>query len=178
MPGMLAVLLDYDPVVHVEIGPLSVSPHGLGIAIGFLLVLALDAFALKLASDLLEETFIVDSFGWALLAALIVAAVSVALEVLFGTNDDDTYSLRVVQRIARRQGGGAETDGARGGGGLKTPLNSPWDIFIAGNTGYIAMAGPHQIWTIDLRTNRADPLAGSGQLEVSTRALMSAPTTQ
>jgi uncharacterized membrane protein YvlD (DUF360 family) len=80
------------------------------LALGFLLVLALDAFALKLASDLLDETFVVDSFGWALLAALIVAAVSVVLEVVFGTNDDDTYSLRVVQRIARRQGGGARTD--------------------------------------------------------------------
>ena len=36
----------------------------------------------------------------------LVAAVSVFLEVIFGTNDDDTYTLRVVQRIARRQGGG------------------------------------------------------------------------
>jgi uncharacterized membrane protein YvlD (DUF360 family) len=80
------------------------------LAIGFLLVLALDAFVLKLASDFLDETFVVDSFGWALLAALIVAAVSVVLEVLFGTNDEDTYSIRVVQRVARRQGGGAQTD--------------------------------------------------------------------
>jgi hypothetical protein len=30
--------------------------------------------------------------------------------VIFGTNDDDTYTLRVVQRIARRQGGPARTD--------------------------------------------------------------------
>ena len=56
------------------------------------------------------NTFAVDNFGWALLAALLVAAVSVVLEVIFGTNDDDTYTLRVVQRIARRQGGGARTD--------------------------------------------------------------------
>jgi uncharacterized membrane protein YvlD (DUF360 family) len=80
------------------------------LVVGFLLVLALDAFALKLASEVLDETFVVDSFWWALLAALIVAAVSVALEVVFGTNDEDTYSLRVVQRIARRQGGGDPTD--------------------------------------------------------------------
>ena len=65
---------------------------------------------LKLASDLLENTFVVDNFGWALLAALLVAAVSVVLEVIFGTNDDDTYTLRVVQRIARRQGGATRTD--------------------------------------------------------------------
>jgi uncharacterized membrane protein YvlD (DUF360 family) len=80
------------------------------LALGFLLVLALNAFVLKLASDVLENTFSVDSLGWALLGALVVAAVSVVLEVVFGTNDDDTYTLRVVQRIARRQGGGQRTD--------------------------------------------------------------------
>ena len=80
------------------------------LALGFLLVLALNAFVLKLASDALENTFVVDNFGWALLAALLVAAVSVVLEVIFGTNDDDTYTLRVVQRIARRQGGATRTD--------------------------------------------------------------------
>lgn len=29
--------LDYDPIVHIELGPLNISPHGLGIAVGFLL---------------------------------------------------------------------------------------------------------------------------------------------
>jgi uncharacterized membrane protein YvlD (DUF360 family) len=80
------------------------------LALGFVLVLLVDALVLKLASDLLDNTFVVDNFGWALLAALLVAAVSVALEVIFGTNDDDTYTLRVVQRIARRQGGATRTD--------------------------------------------------------------------
>jgi uncharacterized membrane protein YvlD (DUF360 family) len=80
------------------------------LALGFLLVLVLNAIVLKLASDLLEDTFSVDSLWWALLAALVVAAVSVMLEVVFGTNDDDTYTLRVVQRIARRQGGEQRTD--------------------------------------------------------------------
>ncbi len=50
----------------------------------------------------------------------------------------------------------------RGGSGRKIPLNSPWDIFIHDNTGYIAMAGPHQIWSIDLKTNRFEPFAGTG----------------
>ncbi len=81
------------------------------LALGFLLVLAVNAFVLKLASDVLPgNTFSVDSFWWALLAALIVAAVSVVLEVVLGTNDDDTYTLRVVQRVARRQGGEERTD--------------------------------------------------------------------
>ena len=80
------------------------------IALGFVLVLLLNALVLKLASDLLENTFIVDNFGWALLGALVVAAVSVVLEVIFGTNDEDTYTVRVVQRIAKRQGGAVRTD--------------------------------------------------------------------
>jgi uncharacterized membrane protein YvlD (DUF360 family) len=80
------------------------------LGVGFVLVLLLNALVLKLGSDILESTYHVDDFGWALLAALIVAAVSVVLEVLFGTNDDDTYTLRVVQRIAKRQGGATRTD--------------------------------------------------------------------
>ena len=51
-----------------------------------------------------------DNFGWALLAALVVAAVSVFLSVIFGTNDDDTYTIQVTQRIARRQGGATRTN--------------------------------------------------------------------
>jgi uncharacterized membrane protein YvlD (DUF360 family) len=80
------------------------------LALGFVLVLLLNAFVLKLASDFVDGTFIVDNYWWALLAALVVAAVSVALEVIFGTNDDDTYTLRVVQRVAKRQGAAARTN--------------------------------------------------------------------
>jgi uncharacterized membrane protein YvlD (DUF360 family) len=80
------------------------------LALGFILVLLLNAFVLQIASDISDGTYEVDSFGWALLAALVVAAVSVMLEVLFGTNDDDSYTLRVVQRIARRQGSLDPTD--------------------------------------------------------------------
>ena len=36
MTAQLAAI-SYDPIVHIEIGPLSVSPHGIGIAVGFLL---------------------------------------------------------------------------------------------------------------------------------------------
>jgi thiol-disulfide isomerase/thioredoxin len=81
--------------------------------------------------------------------------------------DTDSHCLRRIDFAGRNvttiAGTGEQARyGARGGAGVKTPLNSPWDIFIAGNTGYIAMAGPHQIWTIDLKTNRVEPFAGSG----------------
>jgi uncharacterized membrane protein YvlD (DUF360 family) len=79
------------------------------LVLGFLLTLVLNAVVLQLAADVLES-FTVDSFWWALLAAILVAAVSVVLGVIFSANDDDSYTLRVVQRVARRQGGADQTD--------------------------------------------------------------------
>ncbi len=80
------------------------------LALGFVLVLLVDAGALVIADDLLPDFITVDSFGDALLAALVMAAVTIVLEVIAGTNDEDAYSLRVIQRIARRQGAQAPTD--------------------------------------------------------------------
>ena len=74
------------------------------LVLGFLLVLILDALLLLAASGLTDNGIEVSSFWWALLTALVASAVSVVLEVLFGTNDDDTYTIRVIQRIARRSG--------------------------------------------------------------------------
>jgi uncharacterized membrane protein YvlD (DUF360 family) len=77
---------------------------------GFVLVLAADALLLVLAADLLPSALNVASFGDALLAALVMAAVSMALHAVLGTDDDDTYTLQVTRRIARRQGGAERTD--------------------------------------------------------------------
>ena len=41
-------------------------------------------------------------------------------------------------------------------------LNSPWDVLVHDGTLYIAMAGPHQIWRMDLETGEIGPWAGSG----------------
>jgi thiol-disulfide isomerase/thioredoxin len=51
----------------------------------------------------------------------------------------------------------------RGGPALKTGLNSPWDLLARGNKLYIAMAGHHQIWLLDLKRDRVDPYAGNGE---------------
>jgi uncharacterized membrane protein YvlD (DUF360 family) len=82
----------------------------LTLVLGFLIVLTLDALMLLAASALTEDAIEVDSFWWALLTALIASAVTVVLDVIFGTNDDDTYTLRVIERIARRSGERVETD--------------------------------------------------------------------
>ncbi|MEO8092094.1 MAG: phage holin family protein [bacterium] len=79
---------------------------------GFLLVLFADAGALMLTDELVPEVLAIASFGDALLASLVMAAVSIVLQVIAGTDDDDEYAFRVIRRIAGRQGGGEATDAA------------------------------------------------------------------
>jgi uncharacterized membrane protein YvlD (DUF360 family) len=74
------------------------------VALGFLLALFANALLLMLAAWALPDAIDVSGFGDALLAALVMAAVSLTLEVILGTDDDDEYGLRVVRRVARRQG--------------------------------------------------------------------------
>jgi uncharacterized membrane protein YvlD (DUF360 family) len=77
--------------------------------IGFLLVLGLDALMLLAADSVTDGDLTVGSFWAALGVALVASALSVALDTLFGTNDDDTYMFRVVQRIARHSGERTQT---------------------------------------------------------------------
>src|SRR5262249_56872240 len=43
------------------------------------------------------------------------------------------------------------------GVGPSVSLNSPWDLKLINNTLFIAMAGPHQIWLMDLRSSQIGP---------------------
>ena len=47
--------------------------------------------------------------------------------------------------------------------GKGIPLSSPWDLAAAGDTLYIAMAGMHQIWAMNLKTQVVSTYAGSGR---------------
>jgi uncharacterized membrane protein YvlD (DUF360 family) len=80
------------------------------LALGFVIVLGLDALMLVLASDISSRAIKVDGFGWALLAAVVISATMLVLEVIFGVNDDDTFSLSVIRRVAKRQGQLMRTD--------------------------------------------------------------------
>jgi uncharacterized membrane protein YvlD (DUF360 family) len=80
------------------------------LVLGFVLALVLDALMLLAADKITGGDLSVDSFGNALLVALAASAIGVGLDVLVGTNDDDTYTFRVTQRIARRSGERTETD--------------------------------------------------------------------
>ncbi|MCR4320647.1 MAG: thioredoxin-like domain-containing protein [Candidatus Brocadiaceae bacterium] len=50
-----------------------------------------------------------------------------------------------------------------GGMGMFSPVNSPWDLAYVEGKLYIAMAGAHQIWVMDLETTVFQPFAGSGR---------------
>src|SRR4051812_27791012 len=78
--------------------------------VGLLLILVLDGLMLLAADSITNGALSVDSFWSALGVALAAAAVGVVLDVVLGTNDDDTYTFRVIQRIARRSGGRTVTD--------------------------------------------------------------------
>src|SRR6184192_2027301 len=73
--------------------------------VGLVLVLVVDALILLAADRITGGDLKVDSFWSALGVAFVASAVGVALDVVLGTNDDDTYTFRVIQRIARRTGG-------------------------------------------------------------------------
>jgi uncharacterized membrane protein YvlD (DUF360 family) len=77
--------------------------------LGFLVVLVLDAVMLLATDHITGGDLSVDSFWSALLLALAAAALGVVVDVVLGTNDDDTYTFRVTQRIARRSGEREET---------------------------------------------------------------------
>ena len=61
-------------------------------------------------------------------------------------------------------GTGKRTWPPRSGPALSNPLASPWDLELDPQTGllYIAMAGTHQIWSLDVDAGWVGPYAGSG----------------
>jgi thiol-disulfide isomerase/thioredoxin len=46
-------------------------------------------------------------------------------------------------------------------------LNSPWDLHRIGDQLFIAMAGHHQVWLMDLKTKEIGPYAGSGRENIA-----------
>ena len=54
----------------------------------------------------------------------------------------------------------------KSGEARKIGLNSPWDLLLVGDTLYIAMAGHHQIWTLDLKAQKLAPFAGNGREDI------------
>jgi len=71
---------------------------------------------------------------------------------------------RTVETVA---GTGEQAMGRpREGAGRVVALNSPWDLVSRNGTLYIAMAGCHQIWAMELTNGALTPFAGSGREEL------------
>jgi thiol-disulfide isomerase/thioredoxin len=82
--------------------------------------------------------------------------------------DTENHAVRAAdlaaRRVSRLAGTGRQAPlGGQGGAARETPLSSPWDLQLAGPLLFVAMAGTHQIWMIDLGRGLAFPYAGSGR---------------
>ena len=66
-----------------------------------------------------------------------------------------------VETIAGTGEQGYDRTGGRQG--RETSLSSPWDLVVHEGMAYIAMAGIHQLWSLDLDTGIVGPYAGSGR---------------
>jgi hypothetical protein len=84
---------------------------------------------------------------------------------------------QTVQRVA---GTGLQDRGSRfqGGPAKSVGLNSPWDLCLVGRTLFIAMAGHHQLWALDLARGDLQPFAGSGREDVNDGSLLAADLAQ
>ena len=80
------------------------------VALGFIVSLLLSAVLIQAAATAFPEFLRTDNFGWSFATAVVSSAVGVVIAVVVGVNDDDQYTLRMAQRIARRQGGAEKTD--------------------------------------------------------------------
>jgi thiol-disulfide isomerase/thioredoxin len=67
---------------------------------------------------------------------------------------------------------------ARGGALKTTALNSPWDLSVVDGVLYIAMAGPHQVWSHKLGSDELQVHAGSGREDIIDGLLMQSALAQ
>ncbi len=97
--------------------------------------------------------------------------------------DAENHAIREVDLIAGQvetiAGTGNQGHMREGSGpGAQTDLNSPWDLASHDGSLYIAMAGMHQLWSMDLSTSIVGPYAGSGRESLDDGPLGSATLAQ
>jgi thiol-disulfide isomerase/thioredoxin len=87
-------------------------------------------------------------------------------EILY-VADTENHAVRKIdlqrKTVETISGNGKQAAWRSTGGNAKlAALSSPWDLAKDGNSLYIAMAGTHQIWRLDLEKQSVAPFAGSG----------------
>jgi len=86
--------------------------------------------------------------------------------------DTENHLLRTVDleagTVSTLAGTGRQgSPGFLSGNLLESPLNSPWSLAHVAGTLYVAMAGPHQIWSHKLGDDTINVYAGSGREDVT-----------
>ncbi|GBD35791.1 Thiol-disulfide oxidoreductase YkuV [bacterium HR36] len=85
--------------------------------------------------------------------------------------DRKNHLIRVLdlprQQVSTLAGTGQQSHDRRAAGKPReVGLNSPWDLLLVGRSLYIAMAGHHQIWKLDLQQDHLAAYSGSGMEEI------------
>lgn len=97
--------------------------------------------------------------------------------------DTENHLIRIIDLSAKKVTtlagtGMQDRRRTRGGKLLSTPLNSPWDIVHVDGVLYIAMAGPHQIWSYELGRDEIHIFAGDGREDIRNGTLRSSEFAQ
>ncbi|MEA3274724.1 MAG: thioredoxin-like domain-containing protein [Pseudomonadota bacterium] len=99
--------------------------------------------------------------------------------------DTGNHAIRRVDlstgRVETIAGTGKKGERPRAPGGrnpLAVDLRSPWDLVQSEQWLYIAMAGDHRIWRMDLVEGRIEPFAGSGREGIDDGPLLEATFSQ
>lgn len=96
--------------------------------------------------------------------------------------DRKNHSIRAIdlkaEKVSTVAGNGQQSQESRfmerPGKAAETGLNSPWDILLVGKELFIAMAGHHQIWKMDLEKKLIGPYAGDGRENIKDGPLYAA----
>lgn len=85
--------------------------------------------------------------------------------------DTENHMLRTIdlatKQVSTLAGTGEQNRTRSPGGPLReTALNSPWDLAVTDGVLYVAMAGPHQIWSHKLGSKTIQQYAGSGREDI------------
>ena len=80
--------------------------------------------------------------------------------------DTENHAIRAVDfaagSVTTVAGTGVQGYDRTGGPARETALSSPWDLAFINDRLWVAMAGTHQLWTLDLHAGTIDAAAGTG----------------
>jgi DNA-binding beta-propeller fold protein YncE len=80
--------------------------------------------------------------------------------------DTGNHAIRAVDlndhSVTTIAGTGYQATQRQGGPARETALSSPWDLAMVNGDLWLAMAGTHQVWALDLAERHVRPVAGTG----------------